>query len=197
LAIGSDGKFRIIYFGGLSLRKGIHDLLAAFQLARIPNSELVLMGAIAPETDHLMAPYRSLGGVVVTGHVSQAKAREWFARSSVFVLPSIEDGFGLVLAEAQACGLPVIATENSGGPDVIREGENGYVVPIRNPPAIAERLVWLSENSDQLRAMGAAALSRVAEFRGWDNFADTMVSRYHALLNPSEDEFPPSDVAGT
>ena len=177
-----DGKFRVIFLGSLSLRKGIHDLLAGFAAAALPNSELVLIGANTSATEHLLAPYRALSNVIRTGPLPHAKVLEWFSRGSVFVLPSIEDGFGLVLMEAQACGLPVIATSNSGGPDVVDpERCNGFVVPIRAPTAIAERLTYLYTNPGHLRAMRSASLKRAAEMQGWSAFGDGMIQRYRAL----------------
>jgi glycosyltransferase involved in cell wall biosynthesis len=120
-------------------------------------------------------------GIVLTGRVTHEKALEWFARSSIFVLPSIEDGFGMVLAEAQACGLPVIASVNSGGPDIINEADNGFLVPIRSPDTIAELLIRLSKNPEQLRAMRIAAIRKVSELRGWESFASGVLEKYREL----------------
>jgi glycosyltransferase involved in cell wall biosynthesis len=163
----------------------VGDLLAAFERAALPNSEVVLIGGRSAESDRLLKPYRQVPNTIITGQLPQPKMREWFARSSVFVLPSIEDGFGLVIMEAQACGLPVIATVNTGGPDVIDDGRNGFVVPIRSPDAIAEKLAFLYANPDQLRAMREESLLTAKNSRGWDAFAQGMLELYGELRNGS------------
>jgi len=185
IPVAADGKFRVVYAGSLSLRKGVGDLLAAFERAALPNSEVVLIGGRSAESDRLLKPYRQVPNTIITGQLPQPKMREWFARSSVFVLPSIEDGFGLVIMEAQACGLPVIATVNTGGPDVIDDGRNGFVVPIRSPDAIAEKLAFLYANPDQLRAMREESLLTAKNSRGWDAFAQGMLELYGELRNGS------------
>ncbi len=174
-------KFRIVYLGSLTLRKGIHDLLLAFHRAALPDAELVLIGTHSSETTALLqsAP---LQNVVLTGPLKHADVLSWLSRSSVFVLASIEDGFGLVLLEAMACGLPVIATENTGGPDIIVEGQNGFVVPIRSPDSIAERLVALYQDRTYLAEMSDAALRSAERVKGWTSFADQMIARYRDLV---------------
>jgi len=180
--VKADGKFRIIFLGSLSLRKGIHDLIAAFRLAAIPNSELILIGSHVSETQQLLASARTATNITVTGPLSHNSVLEWFSRGSVFVLPSIEDGFGIVLLEAQACGLPVIATTNTGGPDVIENGYNGYIVPIRSPEVIAARLQELYGQPELVRTMSRAALKITGDAEGWSSFARTISSKYRELL---------------
>ena len=175
--IEDDGVFRVGFVGALSVQKGIHHLARAFALADIPNSELVLIGSPQRETEKLLEPARGMR-VVRTGHVPQPRLKTWFSRFQVEVLPSIEDGFGLVLLQAQACGCPVIATHNTGGPDCIEEGVNGFLVPIRDPEAIAEKLVYLAGNRDAQRAMGRAALERSQRVDTWDRYGARMVEHY-------------------
>lgn len=87
---------------------------------------------------------------------------ERFQTSDIFVFPSIEDGFAIVVAEALACGLPVITTRNTGASDLVQAGKNGDVVPIRDPEAIANAVLnWWSkirkerqpQNAEQTRAL--------------------------------------------
>ena len=183
ISVSRDKTFRVVYLGSLTLRKGIHDLLAAFRKAALPKAELVLIGTRSAETTRLLERYSGGANLIFTGPLHHDRVLEWFSRSNVFVLPSIEDGFGLVLLEAQACGLPVIATENTGGPDVIVEGQNGYVVPIRSPDVIAERITYLYRERDHASTMGENALASVAKFNGWSEFAERMIRHYERLLN--------------
>jgi alpha-maltose-1-phosphate synthase len=86
------------------------------------------------------------------------------------VLPSIEDGFGLVMAQAMACGCPVIASENSGGPDLISDGIDGFVVPIRSADSIANYLEQMAGDWPLAQRMREAALRKVLSFGGWGEY---------------------------
>lgn len=81
----------------------------------------------------------------------------------VLLFPTLCDGFGLVITEALSQGLPVITTPNSGAPECLRDGVEGFIVPIRDSQAIAARLQQLVSNRDQLEAMRQACLLRAAE----------------------------------
>jgi glycosyltransferase involved in cell wall biosynthesis len=93
--------------------------------------------------------------VAVTLRSKQAEAElpEIYAWGDVFLVPTIEDGYAVVLAQAAAAALPVLTTTNCSGLDLIREGGNGWVVPIRAPEALASRLRWCSEHRDEVAAM--------------------------------------------
>ena len=178
--VEDDGVFRIGFIGSLSVRKGIHYLAKAFALADIPNSELVLIGSPTPESDHLLKPAGNLA-LVRPGHVPQEQLKRWLSRFQVSVLPSVEDGFGVVLLQAQACGCPIIATLNSGGPDCIEDGMNGFLTPIRDPHAIAEKLTLLAENRDVQRRMGEAALAHARGAGTWRGYGERMVAHYREI----------------
>jgi glycosyltransferase involved in cell wall biosynthesis len=81
----------------------------------------------------------------------------------VLVLPSIVEGRALVQQEGMACGLPLIATRNAGGEDLIVEGKTGFLVPAGDPAPLAQKIRWFLENRDQLPAMSAAARLKAAE----------------------------------
>jgi glycosyltransferase involved in cell wall biosynthesis len=123
-----------------------------------------------------------MAGIAVTGHVPQPDLTQWLSRATVLVLPSIEDGYGLVLLQAMACGCPVIATTHSGGPDCVADGRNGFVVPAGDADALAAKLAWLAEHPADARAMRNAAISEAAQASNVARYGDAMVDVYHALL---------------
>ena len=94
-------------------------------------------------------------------------------RHDVLIFPSLCDGFGLVILEAQACGLPVISTANTGAPDVLTEGVDGYVVPIRSVDRIAEKLESLLDSPSRLAALKDAAAAKARAFR-WEDYRSTI-----------------------
>jgi glycosyltransferase involved in cell wall biosynthesis len=180
----ADECFRILFVGQLSVRKGIHYLVKGFQLAAIPNSELTLVGSVLPETTYLLNGM-SNDRIKLTGPLPKIELPSHYSRADVMVFPSVEDGFGYVIGEAMACGCPVIATEHTGGRDFFTNGLEGFVVPIRSPEAIAERLVWLYEHPVEHRQMKQAALRRVHSMGGWDNYGDAIFKTFQSLATPN------------
>ncbi len=172
----SKPGFRAIYAGALSLRKGIPDLLEA---ARRASVELWLVGPRAEEVERFLREYA--GGYVHHGAVAQARLREFYCEADVFVIASLEDGFAMVVAQALACGLPVICTSNTGGAALVSHGENGFVAPIRDPDAIAARLVELRSDPARLAAMQRAAVESVAAGRSWSDYGRSIAAEYRAL----------------
>ena len=164
-----DPEFRVLFVGQLSVRKGIHYLLQAFKKADLPNSRLVLVGSPQPEIDYLLDRF-PVAGIERTGPLPREQVAEQMSRASVFVLASVEEGMAYVQAQALACGCPVIATAHTGGEDLFTDGQEGYIVPIRDPDAIAERLTRLYENADLRAQMSAAATRHVRSFGGWDDY---------------------------
>lgn len=179
-ATKKDDVFRVVYAGGMTLQKGLHYLLQAFAEFNLPNSELLLIGAKSPEIEPFFQKYK--GHYKWIGRVPQKELSSYYTQSSVFVLNSIHDGFGMVIIQAMACGLPVIATQNTGGPDIIREGENGFVIPIRDVEALKEKLLYLYEHPEEGRKMGELAEKRVREGFTWEDYGEKMIAAYNRIL---------------
>ncbi|MBI2361076.1 MAG: glycosyltransferase family 4 protein [Deltaproteobacteria bacterium] len=178
--------FRVLFVGHLSVRKGLHDVLEAFRIASLPSAELLLVGSPQPETAALLR--RAVGvSPRVMGPQPKSKLNGYYSRSDVMVLSSIEDAFGYVIGEAMACGCPVIATENTGGPDFFTDGVEGFIVPIRSPEAIAEKLLWLYRHPELRFEMRAAALKRVKSIGGWDTYGERMLETFQTLIGSSEE----------
>jgi glycosyltransferase involved in cell wall biosynthesis len=96
----------------------------------------------------------------------------------VFVLASIEEGLALVQAQAMACGLPIIATTNTGAEDLFTDGIEGFVVPIRDADAIAEKISILLTQPEVRERMSQAAISRVAALGGWEEYGKKAIAEY-------------------
>jgi glycosyltransferase involved in cell wall biosynthesis len=133
-----DRPLTILNTGLLCLRKGTPYLLEAFRLIlkHEPRAVLRLTRVVADDVREVLRRYADLP-IDWTHPLGIADFVRRYQTSDIFVLPSIEDGFAMVVAEALACGLPVVTTPNTGASDLIRNGENGEVVPIRDPEAIA------------------------------------------------------------
>ena len=100
----------------------------------------------------------------------------------VFVLASVQEGLATVQGQAMACGLPVIATTNTGGEDLFTNGVEGFIVPIRSPEAIREKVLYLYEHPEVREEMSRAALQRVQQLGGWRDYGEQMVTMYEQAL---------------
>lgn len=176
------GRFRVLFVGAHSLRKGVGDLFEAVRpLVRRGLCEVWLVGHPVPESRELLR--RNADLYVEKGPQPRSSLAWYFSQGDVLVLPSIEEGLAFVLPQAMACGLPVIASTNTGAEDLVDDGVEGFIVPIRSPDAIRARLEWMLDNADQRREMAAAARRRVAGLGGWAAFARASREVYHKLVS--------------
>ncbi len=176
-----DTTFRVIYVGALSLRKGIQYLLQAVERLSLPDFELWLIGAPYPEIKPLL--HKSAGAVSYLGAIPRTELFSYYSQGSVFVIASIEEGLALVQAQAMACGLPIIATTNTGASNLFTDGQEGFIIPIRDPEAIREKILYLYEHPDVRDSMAEAARQRVLRIGGWDEYGSHMLSVYEDALS--------------
>ena len=175
-------RFDVLFVGGLSVRKGAHDLFSAFDRLSHPHKRLTVAGTISAEIREALSGPLGRPDVRVMGPVPHLSLKALMTNSDVLVLPSIEDGFGMVLVEALACGCPIIATTNTGGPDLITDGVEGNIVPIRAPDYIAERLQRLADDPDLQKQMSRSAALKARAIGGWRDYGTAMVATYESLL---------------
>jgi glycosyltransferase involved in cell wall biosynthesis len=158
-APAGTGPLRVLFVGGLSQRKGLSYLFAAERALRGAVS-LTVIGAkptaSCPALDRALATVRWIPGGPHATILAEMRAHD------VLVFPSLFEGFGLVLLEAMAMGLPVITTTHTAGPDLITEGVEGHLIPIRSAAAIVERLDALRRDPARRQEMGRRARARAA-----------------------------------
>jgi glycosyltransferase involved in cell wall biosynthesis len=174
-----DKIFRVIFAGGMTLRKGVHYLLQAFYELKLPNSELLLVGAYNEDMDYFFKKYN--GYFKWIGHVPQAELYKYYSQGSVFCMPSLEEGMAMVQAQAMACGLPLICTTNTGGEDLIREGVDGFTVPIRDVNKLKEKIKFLYDNPEVCKQMGQSAKEHISKGFTWDDYGDKIVREYERI----------------
>ncbi|MGE0882726.1 MAG: glycosyltransferase family 4 protein [Blastocatellales bacterium] len=155
-----ESKFRVSFVGLIEPWKGFHYLIEAFNKLRLRDSELVLWGG--PGARSISQYLRNQTAANPAILVKPVEVRslgygEVYGKSSVLVHPSLADGFGYVVAEAMASGIPVIVTDKTGASDLVVDGQNGYVVPAGDSQAISDRLAHLAGNPSLLKRMGQAA----------------------------------------
>jgi alpha-maltose-1-phosphate synthase len=174
-------SFDILFAGSVSLRKGVPYLLQAFQMLKHPRKRLRMVGSVDPDALTVLRRL-GLGDVEVLGSLPQPELAEYMSSSHVMVLPSIEEGLALVQAQAMACGCPLISSVNTGGEDLFEDGVEGFLVPIRSPEAIHDRLSQLANDPALQQRMSAAALARVQSLGGWAAYGENYTAFLQNLI---------------
>ncbi|SNT21009.1 Glycosyltransferase involved in cell wall bisynthesis [Granulicella rosea] len=176
-------RFEVLYVGGVALRKGIPYLLQAFAALRHPNKRLRIVGWIAQEVKALLATLPQ-DGVEWLGALPQSELPAMMSASHALVLPSIEDGFGLVVPQSMACGCVPICSANAGAADAIADGVDGFIVEARRADLIAGRLQQLADDPALRERISAAALASVRRLGGWTQYGDQWESLLLQLTTP-------------
>lgn len=168
-------------------RKRIADLLRAFVQVRerLPAARLVIIGD-GPEHRRLRALVAALGLAdavqLLGGLPDDAAVMAWYKRSAIFCLPSIQEGFGIVLLEAMAGGLPIVSTTAAAIPEVVPQRQAGILVPPANPAALADALIELLEQPELRAAYGTFGQEYVQRF-DWDRVAAQFLTVVRSQLD--------------
>ncbi|MBS0659708.1 MAG: glycosyltransferase family 4 protein [Verrucomicrobia bacterium] len=162
---------RLLYAGSIGQRKGIGDLLHALRRLGRRDVDLVIMGSWVGNAAEALRPWSDLFRYEAPR--PHAAVLDLMRSCDVLVLPSIVEGFALVIAEAMACGLPVVVTPNTGAAPIVRDGLDGWYVPIRDPDALAQRLDWLADHREAVAEAGRSARARIEE-HSWARFRTAM-----------------------
>lgn len=171
-------KLRVLFVGALTQRKGIGYAIDA--LTRLGQRvEVTLIGARVGTSIPLDRALRNYRWIPTLPH---HLVLEEMANSDVLLLPSLTEGFGLVLAEALSRGLPVITTRNSGGVELIRDGVEGFLIPIRSSEEIAAKLELLDCDRERLEVMSSAALKR-ARLLNWSRYRELLLTIIKTALS--------------
>jgi len=202
LESGAD-RFTVLQLGRMVPRKGVDTVIQALALLRSRHeieAELLVVGGDmhpggrdGPEIARLRALAARLG---VLGHVRfvgqkpRAELRTWYSAADVFVTTPWYEPFGITPVEAMACARPVIGAEVGGIKSTVVDGGTGFLVPSRDPQALAERLATLQRNPGLARSMGEAGLRRAYRHYTWRSVAEQVAAVYAAVLAESQPDAP-------
>jgi len=187
LQIQKDEKI-ILFVGRLNQIKGIKYLIKALCIIKrvIPKTRLLIVG-YGEERENLERLVKELNiedSVIFMGKVPNEKVSKYMTASDVFVLPSLSESFGIVNLEAMACGLPIVATMVGGIPEVVKDGENGFLVEPKNPEQIAEKVLMLLKN-EKLRKEISINNKEKAKKYSWENVVQKLEKIYSEVLSNS------------
>ena len=188
-----DGKFKILFVGRHIERKGICYLIEAAKHLPRDQFEIRIVG-VGDLTDKLKAQAKAMAAanpdaaeIVFTGKLSPEELANEYKTANVFTLPAIVDskgdteGLGVVLIEAMELGLPVVASNVGGIPDVVVDGESGILVPEKNAEALADAYRRLASESGLVQKMLQGARKRIAECFTWDGIVERQIGVYNKL----------------
>lgn len=201
---GIDPQRRtVVFVGRITRQKGLPHFLRAARL--LPDDVQIVLCAGAPDTPEIAAEVEGLvselrrsrtGVVLITEMLPQPEVAAILDAATVFITPSVYEPLGIVNLEAMALGLPVVGTATGGIPDVIVDGQTGYLVPIdqvddgtgtpldprRFEEDMAERLTAVLDDAALAARMGAAGLARARDLFSWEAIGDATAALYAELL---------------
>ena len=185
LSLPLDGKI-LLFLGTLSPHKGPDVLLKAMPkiLKNIPDAKLVFVGSgeIRKKLERICKKISVEKYVEFVGFVGDTfKKALYYKSADVFVLPSFLEIFGIVNLEAMACGIPIVASKVGGIPEIVKDGENGLLVPPRDSEALADAIIYLLENEDIREKMGKNGRKK-GENYSWERIAEETEKVYEEVL---------------
>lgn len=171
-------KGKILFVGSVGLRKGNHYLAEATNIIkkRGVKCEVRVVGPYNQET--IQQP--EFQGPTYIGQVPRSEVIKEFLEADIFVMPTLSEGCALVHLEAMACGVPVITTPNCGS--VVRDREEGFIVPIRDAPTLADRMEQLLTDDNLRNQMSQKARERAKEF-SWDKYLERLLEAFKSFEN--------------
>ena len=180
-----SNKFTFACIGSISLTKGTHILLDVWRkyFSNLNNATLILAGSVS-------LPYKYLenlpSNIDFRGFVSKEELDEIYNLADLLVFPTLGDGFGMVITEAMAKGIPVLTTNNSAGYDLIDDGIDGFLVEAGDGEAFAEKMFWIVKNRSILEDMSELIIEKAKQYQ-WSEYRirliNTINDRYLSYLN--------------
>ncbi|MEP7165505.1 MAG: glycosyltransferase family 4 protein [Ferruginibacter sp.] len=167
---------RFVFVGLVNARKGVPFLLETWKKISAKNIELTLIGSISAANENYIRTH--FPSVIIKGKLAKKELKEQLPNYDIFVFPSFFDGFGLVIPEAMASGLPVITTSATCGPDLIENGNQGFVIEPGNEEQLRSAIEFFINQEDKLQSMGQQARLKVEDLT-WDAYGD----QWNLLLN--------------
>jgi len=180
-SIKNETIFNILFVGQIGQRKGISYLLEAYNKFKCKDTKLTLVGNFQGPKE-IFSSYSHLFNHIP--HVSHSDLKSLYQQADIFVFPTLIEGMPIVVLEAMASGLPVITTAN-GSDDIVRDGIDGFIVPVRDVQAILDKMKILKKNKKMRFEMAENARNRAVEF-SWDCYESKAVELVNDIIKDSK-----------
>jgi glycosyltransferase involved in cell wall biosynthesis len=177
-------KFTIVYLGQISLRKGMPYLFQALASIKDIESqfEVWFIGSVSHEVQQIIPKYVRPNWKFY-GYIPHHQLSNLISQASIAIQPSLEEGLSMVIPQLMACGVPVLASQHTGAADLITHGIDGWIMPIRSPEHIAERIRYSFNHPYELEEVQKAALSHARTIGTWEAYGSRYISFLGNLLN--------------
>ena len=181
-----DGKVVVLFLGGLERRKNLFFLLDVWRevTRERPDARLVLAGS-GPLSSRLRRYAKRLGldgQVIFAGHVPEGEKVDYYALADLLLFPSTLEGFGLTVAEAMSCGRPVVVSDRGSLPELVVDGEGGFLCDPADRQAFIRNTLLLLSDPMLRRKFGVANRARVDRLFRWDRCAAATAQVYEEVL---------------
>lgn len=159
-------KLQLIYVGQITFRKGLHHLFKIISTEFKDKCDLSVIG-FYNTSNVLYQEYKSTSNIKFLGFINHKELIKYYHKSDVFILPTLGEGFGLVVLEAMSSGTPCIVSDLAGGDDAIEDGKNGFIFQAGNDIDLSEKIQWFIDNRYKLPQMSEYSSLHVKKYT-WD-----------------------------
>lgn len=173
-------EFRCGYLGALGPDKGLKYLIQGWEFLNYSDSRLIVAGSQSESLEPFIRQLNPRAKYHLAGFIPNIA--DFYNYISVYVQPSVVEGFGMEVLEAMSYGRPVICSDGAGAADAISDGEDGFVVPKRNPEAIAEKIKYFRNNPNEIERMGKLAREKAKNYN-WQIIRQKYRQIWKELLN--------------
>ncbi|WP_231490280.1 glycosyltransferase family 4 protein [Pedobacter sp. Leaf170] len=160
-------RFTFTCIGSISLTKGTHILINVWRkyFSDLTNAKLILAGTVSLPREYVsnLPP-----NIEYRGFVNKDQLNGIYGESDLLVFPTLGDGFGMVITEAMAKGVPVLTTNNSAGYDLIEDDKDGFIIDAGNEDALAQKMLWILENKSILPKMSELVIQKAKKYQWLD-----------------------------
>lgn len=179
-----DGPINFLFVGMISLQKGTYYLLNAWRKLKISPqiAQLHLVGEVKEDCQHLVKAAQAEKSIFFHSSVRQTQLLHFYNKSHILLHPSLQDGLAMVIGEAMANGLLIIASKNSGGYELFKEGKSGFLINSESTEEIIEKITWCLNNRKKVQEMGIVA-KESAQKLSWNHYGDKIIKQYQKILD--------------
>jgi len=181
----NDSEKTILFVGTLKTVKGIKYLIEAIKIVKEKSLKIKLLlvgdGEEKKELEKISEKLNLKENIVFVGRVDNGEIPKYMALSDIFVLPSLSEGLPVVILEAMASGLPIIATKVGGVPDIMKDGENGFLVDPKSPAQIAEKILYLLADDNARKLISLNNFKKSKDY-SWDIVMENLIKVYSICL---------------
>lgn len=162
-----ENKLRFVYIAHTVWLKGLIHLIQAWNKINPNHAKLVIAGGMHPSVQNEMKKH-GISNIEFIGPVKSDGLNKFFRQADICIVPSLVDDHPATISEALYCGLPVITTEGCGSKTLIKDGENGFVVPVSDADGLAKKIQWFIDNRDKIQVMSTKARESIVDVENSD-----------------------------